>query len=160
MVSVALPAVCKWHLLLSVKFHRHFRFSCMCAPFLGRHHPPGAAIPLHQLATPPYPSPSTLLGFSVPHTTPPPPQMTSRSTFAHTRTCAPVFGPTTPQSHQLSTFLGIFGVLPSHYPLPCRFLLTYCSPMAGEPLKTLSVWGVTSLFSSLLTFVDISVHHG
>src|SRR5258708_39736433 len=125
MVSVALPAVCKWHLLLSVKFHRHFRFLRMCTPFLGRHHPPGAAIPLHQLATPPYPSPSTLLGFSVPHTTPPPPQMTSRSTFTHARTHAPVFGPTTPQSHQLST---------------------YCSPTAGEPLKTLSIWALTSLF--------------
>src|SRR5258707_5319328 len=122
--------------------------------------PPGAAIPLHQLATPPYPSPSTLLGFSVPHTTPPPPQMTSRSTFTHTCTCTPVFGPTTPQSHQLSTFLGIFGVPPSHYPLPCQFLSTYCSPTAAEPLKTLSIWGVTSLFSSLLTFVDIFVHHG
>src|SRR5258707_9851356 len=85
-------------------------------PFLGRHPPPGAAIPPHQLATPPYPSPLTLLGFSVPHTTPPPPQMTSRSTFAHTCTRTPVFGPTTPQSHQLSTFLGIFGVPPSHYP--------------------------------------------
>src|SRR5258708_6437058 len=139
MVSVALPSVFKWQLLFSVKFHRHFRFSCTRVPFLGRHHPPGAAIPPHQLATPPYPSPSTLLGFSVPHTTPPPPQMTSRSTFAHTRTHTPVFGPTTPQSHQLSTFLWIFGVPPSHYPLPCRFLSTYCSPMSGEPLKTRSM---------------------
>src|SRR5258708_9676336 len=116
MVSVALPSVFKQQLLFSVKFHQHFRFSRMHVPFLGRHHPPGAAIPLHQLATPPYPSPSTLLGFSVPHTTPPPPQMTSRSTFTHTHTCTPVFRPTTPQSHQLSTFLGIFGVPPSHPP--------------------------------------------
>src|SRR5258707_5862575 len=99
MVSVALPSVFKWQLLFSVKFHRHFRFLRMCTPFLGRHHPPGAAIPLHQLATPPYPSPSTLLGFSVPHTTPPPPQMTSRSTFSHTRTLAPVLGPPNRRCH-------------------------------------------------------------
>src|SRR5258707_421234 len=140
MVSVALPSVFKWQLLFSVKFHRHFRFSHTCAPFLGHHHPPGAAIPPHQLATPPYPSPSTLLGFSVPHTTPPPPQMTSRSTFVHTRTHAPIFGPTTPQSHQLSTFLGIFGVPPSHYPLPCRFLSTFCSPWLGSCYNTF-LWG-------------------
>src|SRR5258707_7634309 len=113
----------------------------MCVPFLGCHHPPGAAIPPHQLATPPYPSPLTLLGFSVPHTTPPPPQMTSRSTFAHTCMRAPVFGPTTPQSHQLSTFLGIFGVPPSHYPLPCRFLLTFCSPLLGRHYNNLLFWG-------------------
>src|SRR5258707_7710575 len=106
----------------------------MHTPFLGCHHPPGAAIPLHQLATPPYPSPSTLLGFSVPHTTPPPPQMTSRSTFVHTHTRAPIFGPTTPQSHQLSTFLGIFGVPPSHPPTSRSISIDFRFTMAGEPL--------------------------
>ncbi len=141
---------------LFIKFHSQLFDFRTCA-----HHtwsPPTTCAAQHLWAT--YSSfPSTLLGFSVPHTTPPPPQMTSRSTFMHTCMHAPVLGPTTPQSHQLSTFLGIFGVPPSHYPLPHQFLLTYCSPTAGEPLKTLSVWGVTSLFGSLLTFVDISVHH-
>src|SRR5258708_7932165 len=62
----------------------------MCVPFLGCHHPPGAAIPLHQLATPPYPSPSTLLGFfSAPHhsTTTPDDFKVNFRAHSHARAC-------------------------------------------------------------------------
>src|SRR6266436_8615660 len=110
MVSVALPSVFKWQLLFSVKFHRHFRFLRTCAPFLGHHHPPGAAIPLHQLATPPYPSPSTLLGFSMPI---PLSHHPGRPQGRFSRTHTPILGITT-HSQSISIDISTHPWLGSH----------------------------------------------
>src|SRR5258707_5023125 len=46
-------------------------------------------------------------------------------------------------------------------PIPCQFPSTLCPPMAGEPLKTLSVWGFSAPFRIfLLIFIGILSIHG
>src|SRR5258708_26152262 len=51
MIYCCPTTIFKWHTHLLSSFINFMTFSHTCAPVLGHHHPPGAATPLHQLAT-------------------------------------------------------------------------------------------------------------